>query len=233
MRPRTRRAARLAYLAVLVVGFALYKVFGDDIRSYLMAADAPGARAAMMPHVVGVATLFAAFTVSVFFSIPLGPLFYIVFGYYYGPYEGTIVACVANTAGSVGAFYFFRSAMPPRDRCRRTAGANVFVTLLLLRSSPWIPNPLITLFCGAFDIGIVTFTLTSFLGTMPLIAVYTLAASRLRGHLDLSVLYSTETAVAFGLLSAVSLLGLLKPLRIVLDDLKTIQAAKAGGTGPS
>ena len=111
---------------------------------------------------------------------------------------------------------------------QRVALKNVCMTLLLLRSSPWIPNPLITLFCSAFDIGIVTFTLTTFFGTMPLIAVYTLAAGRLHEQLDVSALYSTDFVAALALLSAVSLLGFLKPVRTVLASLKAVQAGDAG-----
>lgn len=215
---------------MLVIGFAVYKSFSAEIEALLLAGGDASGWAGAMPHVIGAATLFTAFALSVFFSLPPGPLFYIAFGYYYGPVEGTIIADLATTAGSVGAFCFFRSAIPPSDIRKRVDVSNVFVTLLLLRSSPWIPNPLITAFCSAFEVGIVPFTLATFLGTMPLIAVYTLAASRLRHNLDLSALWSPEVAMAFGLLTAVSLLGLLKPVRILLDYLKAIQAANAAAS---
>ncbi len=179
-------------------------------------------------YALGAAILFIAFAVSIFFSLPVGPLGYVAFGYFYGPYEGTVIADVAATTGSVVAFIFFRTAIPQSDALQRVALKNVCITLLLLRSSPWIPNPLITLFCSAFDIGIVTFALTTFFGTMPLIAVYTLAANRLHAHLDVSVLYSTDFAVAICLLSAVSLLGFLKPVRTALASLKAVQAGDAG-----
>ena len=180
-----------------------------------------------MPHVIGVAVLFAAVAVGVFFSITPGPLLYLAFGYWYGPYEGSIIATLATTVGSVWAFCFFRTAIPASETRQKIDVSNVFLTLLLLRCSPWIPNPLITVFCSSFGVGIVTFTSATFFGTMPLIAIYTLAASRLHDHLDISVLYSPEIALAFALLSIVSLLGVLRPLRIVLDYLKAIQAENA------
>lgn len=224
-----RRIAQFAYIAVLIVGIAVYKRFSPEIQANLLAVGDTGGWAGLLPHVIGAATLFTAFAASVFFSIPPGPVFYIVFGYCYGPYEGTILADLATTLGSVGAFWFFRNAMSQRRSRKNLDVKNVFLTLLLLRSSPWIPNPLITVFCSAFDVGIVTFTLTTFFGTLPLIVCYTLAASRLHGHLDVSLLYSPELALAFGLLSVVSLLGLLKPLRIILAYLKAIQAEAAIG----
>ncbi len=188
-----------------------------------------------MQQVIGAATLFAAFAVGIFLSIPVGPLFYIAAGYLYGPFDGAIFSDFAVTAGSVAALCFFRHTVPKSDALKRVAVGNVSITLLLLRSSPWIPNPLITVFCSAFDVGIVTFMLTTFIGTMPLIAVYTLAAGRLHDQLDVSVLYSADFAVALGLLGAVSLLGCLKPLRTVLGYLRAVQAGDArerdGGLG--
>lgn len=232
MSPRAKRFALVGYLVVVFVGFSLYKTFSAEIEAHLFAMRgldswASWGWASWTQHVIGAATLFGAFVVSIFFSIPVGPLFYVAFGYFYGPYEGTILAAVAATIASLAAFCFFRNAIPQSDALKRVPVNNVFLTLLLLRSSPWIPNPLITVFCSAFDVGITTFTLTTFLGTMPLIAVYTLAASRLHDHLEISALYSTELAVALGLLSAISVLGFLKPLRTVLDYLKAIQIRDA------
>lgn len=227
MSPRTRQIAVFSYIAVLVVGFLIYESFSIQIRAAFAATGASTGWATSMSHVIGVTTLFAAVAVSVFFSVPPGPLLYLAFGYWYGPYEGLIIATLATTVGSVGAFCFFRTTIPASETRQKIDVGNVFLTLLLLRSSPWIPNPLITVFCSSFGVGIVTFTLATFFGTMPLIAIYTLAASRLRDHLDVSVLYSPEIGLAFGLLSVVSLLGLFRPLGIVLDYLKAIQAENA------
>ncbi len=224
MTPQSRRIAQFAYVAVVVIGFATYIVFSADFRAQLLTMGTLDGWASGMHHGIGATSLFTAFVVSIFFSIPAGPLFYIAFGYFYGAYEGALIADMATTAGSAGAFFFFRAVIPPGGSLTKLDVRNVFATLLLLRSSPWIPNPLITVFCSSFDVGIVTFTLATFIGTMPLIFVYTLAASRLHGDLDISVLYSTEVTVAFGLLGAISLLGFLKPLRIILDYLKAIRA---------
>lgn len=225
--PTARRGVQLAYAAALVAGFVIYKVFGAEMQALLLAGGAPDGWAGALPHVVGLTCLSAACAGSVFLSVPAGPLFYVAFGSFYGPVEGTLVAALASTAGSVAAFCFFRTAMPPAAAAPPAGIGNIFVTLALLRSSPWIPNPLITLFCSAFGVGLWTFTLATFFGTLPLIAIYTLAASRLSGPFDASALYSPEFAAAFTLLSVVSVLGLLKPIRIVRDTLKALQAEAA------
>ena len=216
-----RRIAQVVYVIILVIGFSTYWSLGAEIQLLLLAAGDPSGWAAALPLAVGAASLFLAFALSVFFSIPAGPLFYIAFGYWYGPFAGMLIASLAATAGSLGAFCFFRSAVPHSEALKAVPVRHVFATLLLLRCSPWIPNPLITVFCGAYGVGIGTFTLATFLGTMPLIAVYTLAASRLRADLDVSVLYSPEIALAF---------GLLMPFRLLRDHLRAVQAAKLPAT---
>lgn len=220
MSPKARRIVQVAYIAFVLIGVAVYKTFTGEIQAQLLAPGGIDGSVNWTQHVTIALMLATALSIAIFFSIPASPLFYIAFGYFHGPFAGTLIAALATTAGSVGAYCFFREAMPRSYGLKGVAVKNVFATLLLLRSSPWFPNPLITLFCSAFDVGIATFTATTFLGTMPLIAVYALAASRLHGHLDVSVLYSTEVAVALGLLSAISLLGLAQPLRTVRESLK-------------
>lgn len=228
MSPKTQRIAQLAYIAVVLAGVMIYYIYHVELRAWLLAANDLDGWASWTRQAIWATALFLAFVVSIFFSIPTGPLFYIAFGFFYGPLEGTLIAGLATTVGSVAAFYFFRHAIPRSVALQRAGIENVFVTLLLLRSSPWLPNPLITLYCSAADVGLGTFALTTFIGTMPLIAVYTIAASRLHGHFDASVLYSTDIAVAFGLLGVVSLVGFLKPVRIALDVLKTFRAEISG-----
>ena len=223
-----RRLVQFAYVTVLVIVICIYRTQGAGIEAHVIAIVNARAWTGPLAHAAGAATLFTAVVVSVFFSIPPGPLFYLVFGYCFGPVEGTLLAVLATTAGSVGAFWFFRSAVPAGRARSGIKVRNVFLTLMLLRSSPWIPNPLITVFCSAFDVGIVTFTLTTFFGTMPLIMFYAVAASRLSGRFDASVLLSPDIALAFALLSAVSLVGLLKPVRIIRDYLRAIQAEREG-----
>jgi uncharacterized membrane protein YdjX (TVP38/TMEM64 family) len=228
MSPRTQRIAQLAYIVIVLAGVSIYYVYSAEIQAQILASGDLDGWATWIRQAVWATALFVAFAVSIFFSIPAGPLFYIAFGFFYGPYEGTLMAGLATTVGSVAAFCFFRRAIPQSAALRHAGIKNVFVTLLLLRSSPWLPNPLITLFCSAVDVGIGTFALTTFIGTMPLIAVYTIAAGRLHGRLDASLLYSTDVAVAFGLLGTVSLVGFLQPVRMALDCLKTIQVDVPG-----
>ncbi|MGO9673294.1 MAG: TVP38/TMEM64 family protein [Methylocella sp.] len=223
----------MAYIAAVLAGILIYYIHHAEIQGRLLAAGDLDGWTTSMRQAVWAMVLFLAFAISLFFSIPAGPLFYIAFGFFYGPYVGTLMAALATTLGSVAAFYFFRRAMPQSAALQRAGIKNAFATLLLLRLSPWLPNPLITLFCSAFDVGIWTFALTTFVGTMPLIAVYAIAANRLRGHLDASVLYSTDIAVAFGLLGAVSLVGFLKPVRMALDWLKTIEVDISGEKQPA
>jgi uncharacterized membrane protein YdjX (TVP38/TMEM64 family) len=223
MSPRTQRIAQIGYIAVVLASLLTFKVYHSEIHAAFLEAGGLDGLAPLMTKAMGAFALFIACALSIFLSIPIGPLFYIAFGFFYGPFDGTLLASLANTVGSAAAFYVFRPVTPTSAALQRAGIKNVFLTLVLLRSSPWVPNPLITLFCAAIDISMSTFVLTTFIGTMPLIAVYAIAASRSHGHFESTDLYSTDIAIAFGLLSAISVVGFLTPVRIALDLLATMK----------
>ncbi|SFK25212.1 VTT domain-containing protein [Methylocapsa palsarum] len=219
--------AQLAYVVAVLVGILIYYMYNAEIRAHLFASGGSEGLTAWIPIPLLAIALFFLSAVCIFLSIPAAPLFYLAFGFFFGAYEGMFLAGLATTAGSVAAFCFFRRAIPQNAALRSVEIKNVFMTLLLLRSSPWLPNPLITLFCSAVDVGIGMVALTTFLGTLPLIAIYTIAAGRLYGHLDASILYSTDVVAAFFLLGVISLVGFLQPVKIALQSLKAIQAGIA------
>jgi uncharacterized membrane protein YdjX (TVP38/TMEM64 family) len=227
MSSKTMPVARLVYFVAVLFGILIYYSYNVEIRTHLFASGDSVGLVTWVPFPIWAIGLFVASAICIFLSIPAAPLFYVSFGYLFGPYEGTFMAGLATTLGSVAAFCFFRRAIPQSSSLRRKEFKSVFATLLLLRSSPWLPNPLITLFCSAVDVGIGTVALTTFLGTLPLIAIYTIAAGRLHGHLDASILYSTDVVIAFSLLGAVSLVGFLQPVKMALHSLKTIQVGIA------
>jgi uncharacterized membrane protein YdjX (TVP38/TMEM64 family) len=227
MSSKTLPVAQLAYVLAVLFGIWVYFNYNGEIRTYLLASGDSVALAALIPLPIWAIALFAASAICIFLSIPAAPLFYVAFGFFFGPYEGTFMAGLATTAGSVAAFCFFCRSIPQNAALRQAEFKNVFLTLLLLRSSPWLPNPLITLFCSAVDVSIGTVALTTFLGTLPLIAIYTIAAGRLHGHLDASLLYSSDVVMAFFLLGAVSLVGFLQPVKMALYSLKAIEVGIA------
>jgi uncharacterized membrane protein YdjX (TVP38/TMEM64 family) len=168
----------------------------------------------------------ATLAVTVFFSAPTNPIFYLAAGYYFGLIYGTAIAALATVAGSGAAFLLFRRTLKPR-RPSDELDANIFLTLCLLRCSPWFPAPLVSAFCGATRVRPGIFLASTFSGTLPLILAYTLTASRLRGPITLSILYSPEIVTALTVLGAVSVVGCLRPVRHVANYLKTLAQTKA------
>jgi uncharacterized membrane protein YdjX (TVP38/TMEM64 family) len=211
------------YLAIVLAGGALCRLSGHRIVELVQAADTAGQPLSwgMVPVMALFILLFA---LTVFFSSPTNPLFYLAAGYLFGAARGTALAALATTLGSATAFLFFRMAVTP-PAFRRPEVRNLFLTLVLLRASPWFPSPLVNLFCGAARVRPTLFVASTLLGSLPLAGVYALAASRMRGPLDASLLRSPEIIAALAGLGAVSLAGLLQPLRVVAGYLPALAAS--------
>jgi len=209
------------YLLVVLAGIVLYSMCGPRLWALL-----PVTGISVQPFscslLPGIGVFILLFALTVFFSAPTNPLFCLAAGYLYGAVPGTIIAVLATTMGSATAFLFFRKTITPQRSLSKIKVGSQFVMLVLLRCSPWIPSPLINLYCGAVRVRPVLFAASTFLGSMPLVGVYTLTASRLRGPLEIALLSSPEVISALSVLGAVSLLGFLKPLRMVVSHLRTL-----------
>jgi uncharacterized membrane protein YdjX (TVP38/TMEM64 family) len=219
-----RKRLLVGYLLIVVAGIVLYSTCGASFWALLTKMDASVQPLAMV-HLPGMCLFILVFALTVFFSAPTNPVFCLAAGYLFGAIPGTVIAVIATTLGSATAFLFFKKTLPPQAALRKVEVGNLFLMLVLLRCSPWIPSPLINLFCGATRVRPALFAATTFFGSMPLISVYTLTASRLRGPLEISLLSSPEIISALSVLGAVSLLGFMKPLRIVAAHLRTLSFA--------
>lgn len=221
MTQKSRRYLLWGYLAAMLIVVALCKVNGLEPSALL-----PGGDTLQQPmswsQALNMSAFIAVFASAVFLSVPIAPLFCIASGYFFGAAEGTAIASLATTLGSVAAFHFFRKTIAAPLAFRQLAIKNLFLVLLLLRCSPWFPSPLINLYCGAWRVRSVMFVFSTLFGALPLICIYTLAASRLRGELDMSLLYSPEIVGALIALSVISLIGILLPFRVLSNYLHTL-----------
>jgi uncharacterized membrane protein YdjX (TVP38/TMEM64 family) len=226
MTGKTHKQLLVGYLFIALVGIALYKVYGDRIWALLpaMVAGAQPFSWALLP---GMGVFMVLFSLTVFFSIPANPLFYLAAGYLYGALPGTLLAVLATALGSGFACLFFRRTITVSPSFKRVEVDNLFLMLVLLRCSPWFPSPLINLFCGTIRVRPSIFAASTLLGSVPLVVVYTLTASRLHGPLEVSLLRSPEIIAALSVLGAVSLLGFLKPLRIVANHLRALAVTRS------
>ena len=222
MTETSRKRLAWGYVTIALLAFVLCRMYDVQPDALLLGSDRP-AQVLSWREAAALLAFAAAFASSVFFSVPVAPLFYVASGYLFGVAEGTIVAVLATTSGSLAAFHFFRKTVRVPPAFRKIEIKNLFLVLLLLRSSPWFPSPLINVYCGVTRTRVSTFVASTLLGTLPLICVYTLAASRLRGHVDASLLYSPEIVASLVVLSVISVSGLLPPLRIVASHLHALR----------
>ena len=207
------------YLLAMLAGVVLSKAFGFDAAGMLSAM-----RETMLvtghAHAAAAAGFMLLLSLSVFLSVPANPLFYLLGGYCFGVVEGTLLGALGATLGATAAYRFFNVSLPGNGNLRRLRMTNAFATLVLLRISPWFPAPLITLVCSAMAVPRPTFFLSTLVGSLPLVFVYALVASRFSGPLDASVLYSDDLLLACGVLGAMSVAALLEPTRLARQLLR-------------
>jgi uncharacterized membrane protein YdjX (TVP38/TMEM64 family) len=231
MTGRERKKLLVGYLVMVLLVITLYCLFRHRLWGLLSAVPVTAQKLslALLP---GLAIFTLLFALTVFLSAPTNPLFYLAAGYLYGALPGTFVSIVATTLGSLAAYLFFSStiSVPQSKGLQSMEPGKLLLLLLLLRSSPWFPGPLINVFCGATRVRPALFVASCMLGSMPLASVYTLAASRLHGPLDVSLLRAPEIRVALLMMGGLSLVGLLKPLRLVASHLRSVPPTRPEGT---
>lgn len=218
------------YLLIALGSAALYRGYGRRFLTLLPASDA-ALHSFSLSLLPGMAAFLLLFALSVFFSAPTTPLFCLAAGYLYGAVPGTAGAVLATTLGAGAAFLFFRRTIVPPPPYSRVEVGNLFFVLVLLRCSPWFPGPLINLFCGTNRVRPSFFVASTLLGSLPLVSVYTLTASRLRGPLEVSLLRSPEIVTALSVLGAISLISCLRPARVVAKHLRALAGPFPGLAG--
>jgi uncharacterized membrane protein YdjX (TVP38/TMEM64 family) len=221
MKDKAYQFILIGYLAVAVAGIICFRSCGREIWALLPPAGVQELPLSW-PLLLSMGIFILLFASTVFFSAPTNPLFYLASGYFFGSVKGTTIAVTATVLGSAAAFHFFRKTTSSPPALRRLEIKSVFLMLVLLRCSPWFPSPLINVFCGVIRVPFSTFLASTLCGTLPLVTIYTLTASRLRGPLSMSILYSPELLAALSVLGVISLLGFLQPLRAMTSYLRVL-----------
>ena len=219
MTRNARKFVLLGYLAVAIPGIVYVLTSSHELLALLQSAAARQ-QPLSWPLVLGMGIFVLLFAGTVFFSMPTNPLFYFAAGYLFGFVTGSVLAVIAATLGSVASLYFFRETTSSSPALQTLNPKNVFLTLVLLRCSPWFPSPLINVFCAVARVPFSIFLVSTVFGTLPLVSCYTFFASRLRGPITVSILHSPELLWALTIFSVISLLGFLQPLQVVISHLR-------------
>ena len=220
MTGNTRIYLLSGYLAVAAAGI-VYALTSSHGLFVLLPSAAAQQQPLSWPLVLGMGIFILLLASTVFFSVPANPLFYLAAGYLFGFVTGSVLAVMATTLGSVASLYFFRKTTSSQSVLQRLKVKNVFLMLVLLRCSPWLPSPLINVFCGMARVPFSTFLASTVTGTLPLVCTYTLVASRLRGPITISILHSPALLGALTVFSVISLVGFLQPIHLIISHLST------------
>lgn len=214
----------LIYIVISIVGLILYKLYSSEIAEYVLAHDRLLSIEAWSHTKLGVLALSLSYLILVVLSVPVAPLYYLIFGYVFGAFDGAVLGSTLATIGAVFPYLLFRHNAKSEKASKAIPAlgkSQTFFTLFILRSSPWFPSSIVTAFCGVFDVGIRTLCATSWLGTFPLVYLYSLTASKFHESLSLQTLQSKEFLLMFTVLSVVSVLGFMKPIQVVIMHLAT------------
>ncbi|SPF51580.1 membrane hypothetical protein [Syntrophobacter sp. SbD1] len=227
MTGNARKYVLSGYLAVAMAGIVSALTSSHELL-VLLPPTAAQQQPLSWPLVLGMGIFILLLAGTVFFSVPTNPLFYLAAGYLFGFVTGSVLAVMATTLGSVASLYFFRNTTSSQPVLQRLKVKNVFLMLVLMRCSPWLPSPLINVFCAMARVPFSTFLASTVFGTLPLVCAYTLVASRLRGPITVSILHSPELLGALTVFSVISLAGFLQPLHVVISHLRgsSIPASK-------
>ncbi len=163
------------------------------------------------------------------FSLPFNVIMNLFAGYLFGPLTGALFASIAISFGSYLLFLISRSSTQKFHnkysnlKIFKTKDQNIILTLFFLRLSPLFPAPVITIGCGLANIKDHIFIITTFLGSIPLVLIYTLIGS----HLDLinhtRDIYNSNVIILLLSLTLISLSPLLKHDIRKMTGIKKIQ----------
>jgi len=176
MTRNARKYLLLGYLAVAMPGIVYALTSSHKLLALLQSAAAQ--QPLSWPLVPGMGIFVLLFAGTVFFSVPINTIFYLAAGYLFGFATGSVLAIIATTLGSAASLYFFGKTSSSLQVLQTLKVKNVFLTLVLLRCSPWFPSPLINVFCGVARVPFSIFLVSTVFGTLPLVSCYTFFASR-------------------------------------------------------
>ena len=179
----------------------------------------------------GVALFFAAYVIATVVLLP-GSLLTLAAGFAYGPVWGLAIASPASVAGATCAFMLGRTVL--RDWAARRVGASPraraidaaveregFKLVLLLRLSPLIPFNLLNYALSLTRVRPAAYVLASFLGMLPVTALYVYLGSLAPAAAELS----SASRSGSGTRTTLYVVGLLATVAVAVIVTRTARRA--------
>lgn len=162
--------------------------------------------------IVAFVTLYAA---AVALSLPIATMLTLLGGFLFGRWLGTAAIVIGATTGATILFLIARSAVG--DTLRKKAGPlynkvatnmekNAFGYMLFMRFMPLFPFFLVNIVPALFNVRLLPYVLTTFIGIIPGTFVYANVGRELGTIESLSDLASPQTLIAFTLLGLFALI---------------------------
>lgn len=171
-------------LFIYFVAMIIFLIYNNEIIDWLQHGQAP------LSLIVLIAVMFIVFPV-IPYKIVIGAL-----GYMYGSLLGALISWVAASIGSVIIYLLVRlffqkqaraylSKFDRLEKLQRTFEQNPFITLLIARMIPIMPQSLVNVYSGLISIPLVTYTLASALGKIPAMLIYAFIGKHLFSDMHL------------------------------------------------
>ncbi len=174
---------------------------------------------------LAVLTYMGVYVLAVAFSVPGAVILTLAGGFLFGAVAGTVFTVIAATIGATFVFLFAKTIFgenalqrfgPQAEKLASNIKKNAWSYLLALRLVPLFPFLLVNLIPAFAGIGIVTYSLTTFIGITPGTAVFSLAGAGLGRVLDRGGTISAASILTPEILIALSGLALLSLAAIPL-----------------
>ena len=194
----------------------------------------PGLETMAHAHPLGTALLFlVTSTVLAFLAFPAMPMICIAAGFYMDGFDGGATVLLGSALGGLSAFLFYRKHIQrPSAPLNQQSAVKVWLTLLGLRLSPFVPAPLVNFIAAIFDVSPLQYLTTSMLGGAPLILFY--AQIGQQGHHLLSgeTPHWQQFSGYLIILTLSTLLSAMGPWRSVLNEFKQLKGSSGSRTLP-
>ncbi len=160
-------------------------------------------------------TFILIYTATVALSLPIATIMTLLGGFLFGRWLGTLLIVISATLGATIIFSIARSALgdtlrkkagPLYDKAAKNMKDNAIGYMLFMRLMPLFPFVLVNILPALFNVRLLPYVLTTFLGIIPGTFVYANLGRELGTIETLSDLVSFETLLAFTLLGTFALI---------------------------
>ena len=180
---------------------------------------------------ISILAFVGVYIISVALSLPIATVLTLLGGFLFDRWLGTFLIVISATMGASIIFLAAKSAIgttlrqkagPLYKKIESNMNQNAIGYLLFMRLVPIFPFFLVNIVPALFNIRLIPYVVTTFLGIIPGTFVYANVGRELGTIESLSDLISTETLIAFALLGLFALLPvIIKQVNLLKSNQKT------------